>query len=61
MWGPECMKQENIQTAVVNALQYHANYKDENEPESREVVGKGSYQEAIRKLLHLSKQILRLT
>lgn len=30
------IKQENIQTIVLNALKCHANYKDENEPESSE-------------------------
>lgn len=37
MKGLRCMKQENIQTAVLNALKYHADYQDENEPESSEV------------------------
>lgn len=53
MKGLRCMKQENIQTAILNALKYHVDYQDENEPESsevgcdgREVVGEdhsGSY------------------
>lgn len=29
--GEHSPKQENIHTVVVNALKYHADYKDENE------------------------------